>query len=350
MFFEGDTCKEKPIICEAADSTNCNSITPYIVDDSGYSIVKDEHSVCKYDSSCIKVDRECNNITNTDLCNTHVFTDSRKDIKKCVYKGSTCKEVYKTCDIYEEKATTKAKEDCEDIFIEDTFYSCSFQDNKCKTIEKECSNGNADNCDSFKQYNKTHYCIIKDIEGTLTCKEQFKECNSNENDRNECESNIPYNAYKKCILKHDSECVLTTKNCDDANNEEECKNYEPHDIINNECIYDSTEKKCIELPKQFNYCSDYSGKDPTICQSINPLNSEGKSYSYPVKCNIVEDKCKLIEKCENVKSIEECFAIKLKDTNKICYYDNTNNECIEQYKDCSSVNSISIDAEKKNNL
>lgn len=346
-FFEDGHCKEKPIICEAADSTNCNSITPYIVDDSDYSIVIDEHSVCKYDSSCIKVDRECNNITTSNLCNAHVFTDSRKDIKKCVYKGSTCKEVYKTCDIYEEKATTKAKEDCEDIFIEDTFYSCSFEDNKCKTVEKKnCEDGNGNNCGLIKLYNKTFYCI-QDIEDTSKCKEQFRECNSNENDRNKCESNIPYNAHKQCILKHDSECVLTTKKCDDANDVEECKNYEPYDTINNECIYDSTDLKCIELPKQFNYCSDYTGKDPTICQSINPLNSEGKSYSYPVKCNIVENKCKLIEKCEDVESKEECFAIKLKDTNKICYYDNTNNECIEQYKDCSSVNSISTDAEKK---
>ena len=339
FFIEGEpgTCVEKPIICEVADSTNCNSITPYIVDENDILKGKDEHSVCKYDSSCIKVDKECSQITDGNICKAHEFTDSRKDLKKCVYKESTCIEVYKTCDIYEEKTTTKTKNDCEDIFINDDFYSCSFEDNKCKTVEKKCddTNANGNNCGFIKLYNKTHYCI-QDIEDTSKCKEQFRECNSNENDRNECESNIPYNVNKKCILKHDSECVLTTKKCDDAKTQEECKNYEPYDTINNECIYDSTDSKCIELPKKFNYCSDYTGKNPTICQSINPLNSEGKSYSYPVKCNIVENKCKLIEKCEDANNEIECMSIILKDSDKICVFDESDSKCKPQYKDCST--------------
>ncbi len=358
-FLEGSTCTEVSIECngfvndddktEEQNKNVCESITPYKINTDN-TISVNEHSKCKYndDKTCTLVDKECTNLNNKDICNSHVFTDDRKSKKKCIYKGSQCKEVYKTCEVYDfTDNDVNDKANCEEIEETSQTHKCVYTSAtttpkasaKCETVERECSvgNGNKETCSSLKPTNDTIYCLYTD---NNQCIEQYKTCNTTD-DRILCESNIPEVQYIECILEKDSQCTPSIKKCSEykGDNEEECKNYEAIDTTNNECVYVNNE--CIEQPKIFTFCSDYRGKDEKICESIKPLKPDETPYSpytYSVKCQIKNNKCILIEpECSAITNKEECFATKLKDEEKICVFDN--NKCKEQYKDCATFES-----------
>lgn len=355
-FLQGSTCTEVSIECKGFDYLNdktekqnkdaCESITPYKINTDN-TISVNEHSKCKYndDKTCTLVDKECTNLNNKDICNSHVFTDDRKSTKKCIYKGSQCKEVYKTCENYVfTNNDVNDKANCEEIEETSQTYKCVYTSAtttpeasaKCETVERECSvgNGNKETCSSLKPNNETFYCLYTD---NNQCIEQYKTCNTTD-DRILCESNIPEVQYKECILEKDSQCKLSTKKCSEykGDNEEECKNCEAIDTTNNECVY--VNNQCIEQPKTFKFCSDYRGKDEKICESIKPLKPDETPYTYSVKCQIKNNKCILIEQeCSAITNKEECFATKLEDVEKICVFDN--NQCKEQYKDCATFQS-----------
>lgn len=349
-FLEGSICKEVSIDCkgfefESEKNINtCESITPY--KKNGNTISVNEHSKCKYEgTACNLVDKECTDLNNNkDICNSHVFTDERSSTKKCIYKGGQCKEVSKTCEDYvitDNDVNDKAN--CEEIETSQ-IYKCVYTSAtttpevspaECKTVERECSegNGNKETCSSLKPTNETFYCLYTD---NNQCIEQYISCNTTD-DRILCESNIPEVQYKECILQKDSQCTLSTKKCSEykGDNEQECKYCEAIDTTNNECVY--VNNQCIEQPKTFKFCSDYRGKDEKICESIKPLKPDETPYTYSVKCQIKNNKCILIEQeCSAITNKEKCFATKLEDVEKICVFDN--NQCKEQYKDCTTFN------------
>ena len=340
------SCKEKPIKCEEATKAECPSATPYIINDDD-SITIDVHSECFLDGDTCKTrDKACIGLEES-ICISHLFKydEVKKDIKKCIYKNNACKEVYKTCDIYdEENVAGKSKDDCEEIFTNDELYNCVYADNECKIEEKECSYGtnkNEEICSSIKLYNKTHYCLYRE---NKQCIEQYRICEDYKEkvDKDTCESIIPLDStYKKCIFDKDSECVTKKKECSDYKGKmkDECETYyEPLDNVNFKCSFINNE--CIQTYRntEYKYCSDYRGTDKEICESITPFKYSGTptAYDYDVKCVLDEKKncVKHDVQCKEISNAEECETIKLENDKKHCIF--INNECNEEFDGCSN--------------
>lgn len=330
-FLDG-TCKEVYIGCGLGTEGNCTGTIPYKIDENN-EIVQDIHFKCEWSgTSCQLKERECNDdliVNDQTLCLAHTFTDSNKSNKKCIYDStSKCKEVYKTCELYEQNENTKTQNGCEEIYPTYEPKKCIFTEAtttpvvpaKCQTKERECEEGKNSvvTCEAIKASNSTHYCRWSGS----SCEEHYRNCKTT-SDRLECEKNIPYDKNKECILVHDSRCELATKQ-------------------NQEQVY--------------HYCSDYKESDANICGSIIPLTESGEPYSYSVKCKIKENKCVLAEpKCDGINNELQCFATILKDPNKICVYDNDitkENKCIEQYKDCSTfeANKNEVEESKRKDM
>ena len=306
--FLDTSCQEVYIGCALATASNCTDTIPYKIGANNLPI-EDVNSECKWTgTTCELKDKDCNKFNeNKLLCEAHSFTDSRKDEKKCIYDDSAsenkCKEVYKTCEFYNSNtvAEDKNQNDCEEIYQKSEPQECVYIESskKCETKERECEDGNSSQelCKKLKTTNTTHYCLFKGTE----CQEHHRECKTT-SDRIECESNIPYDNNKECILEYDSECKLTTKQT-----------------------------------QTYNYCSDYDGQNEEICGNIIPLTKNGEAYTYSVKCGIKELKCVLMEpECDKIEDKIQCISTKLKDTDKICVYDDDKSKCIEQDKDCNT--------------
>ena len=316
----GTNCEEVYLDCSLGTSSTCNGITLYKASTNN-GLTENKHSKCEWETTCQMKDKECSEFNGDQaLCLEHSFTDTRSSTKKCIYSGSQCKEVVQTCENY--VMTNNAGNDktfCEEIYPKSDPKECVYiaskdsEPAKCITKERECSdsNGNDARCPTFKTTNTTHYCLYSsetDEDGNYICKEQYRECNTATSDRIECETNIPYDRTKECILEKDSECKLTTKQA--------------------------------EAQPAYHYCSDYREDNALMCSRITPLTKEGEAYTYSVKCQMKNNKCVLVQKCEPEADKLQCYATKLKDPNKICVYDENKalgERCIEQYKDCATA-------------
>ena len=314
-FLSGTVCKEVYIGCSLGDDSNCTTTIPYKLVNN--VVVEDVHSKCVFDTTCQLKDKECQDIADQATCLAHSFTDSRKNTKKCIYTGTTCKEVFQTCELYEQSGAINDA-GCKEIHSSSDPYECIFTAAKtdpvvaatCKTKERECgsADGNSYLCQNIKANNSTYYCLFNSGE----CKEHHRECKTT-SDRLECESNIPFDSNnKECILVHDSKCQLTSK----------------------------------ETQQKYNYCSDLKENDSTKCSAIIPLTESGEAYTYSVKCGIKDSKCVLIEpECDGITNKLQCLNTKLKDSNKICVYTKVGgtDTCVEQYKNCATFEAHKAD-------
>ena len=95
-----DKCEEQFKTCELYDKEStktkeiCESILPYKTD----SNTLDVYSKCVFNNNkCERREKTCSKITEKNICINHILTNNNK---MCVYENEECKEVYKSCDSY----------------------------------------------------------------------------------------------------------------------------------------------------------------------------------------------------------------------------------------------------------
>ena len=332
------TCKEEYITCDSynkvitdktkRDSTTCGNITPK----DPKTKAADFHSECylNSDKNCVIRKKECNQLSSK-ICNEHVFDDSSKSSKRCLYTAGECKEIYKTCSAYNQlEASKRNKDDCEIIESTDEnnpfLFKCTFntQTKECKKEKKDCvdyTGYDSDECSSLTvNLDNKHKCILIDYK----CKKQEKTCSDYEGrTKSECEAIIHEKENYKCIFNSANKCVEEQRSCDDYEGkiETECNSYKPS-ISGNKCSI-GLNGKCQEI---YNNCEQYTGGDSTKCTNI-----QRNDITY--KCVFNSNSCKNEKKtCSDAKYETDCNAITPTDGDKQCAF--INSKCIEQYKTC----------------
>ena len=192
------------------------------------NIPSDETKECVWESDrCQEKTRKCEGTELSSGKNCLKLTVSDSDNKICVeYDDDICKEQYKTCELYEQKASNKNKEDCESIaFIDEDgyydVYKCVFKDNVCSTGTKCGDFTNEWGCKDFTPTDTNKKCYFDNG----VCKEIYKSCElyntktSNEN-KNEadCKATKEYNEDGEvdysyiCVFDKDKTCKKTEIN------------------------------------------------------------------------------------------------------------------------------------------
>ena len=339
------------------DSATCRNI----------KIANGDHYTCTLEEdSCVEKKKECKDITDKTICNSHVFENSDGDTKqnkKCTFlANNTCVETYKKCSDYQDDATIadKLKSICEIIppftDIDGYFYNCTFDSQDgCQRNKIECEyyKGDSTTCNLItRNFDDIKY-QCKSNNGK--CIKQYKTCdefNSGnpanddiEQNKENCLSIILPDSNKKCYLEHDKTCKETDKLCSEylGSNEGTCENYYRASSNDKHCAF--VNNKCTEVDniveEYYDYCSDYQGTDKKICESIIPhtetsfYNDKQRTIDYSFKCEY-DTNIGCVRKhkeCSEAKSEYECRYISPEDINQQCVY--INNNCVQQYKSCS---------------
>lgn len=343
-----DECPEIYITCENYDlvvtdsaqrtAPECESITPRDTSTK----TEDFYSICDLDevdsNSCKTIKRPCNKIQTKNICNSQTSDDGNK---RCLYTGTTCKEIYKTCELYDTSVTTnKNKEDCEIIepkYDGDTsIYKCIFDDSTSSCSQKKLT------CEDYTGRDE-NYCksLSVNLDGSHKCAmiggkciEQFKDCTSyTEKNKTICESIVLYDQPNyKCILHQDKVCKLEQKLCSEYLGKiaSECLDYKAS-VDTKICAFENN--KCVEN-SIYKYCSDYRGTNKEECESIKPYHIDtGATVDPSSKCVYTNEGCvRKSKECGDATSETECSTIIPTNDKKQCVY--INNKCIEQYKGC----------------
>ena len=128
--------------------------------------------------------------------------------------------------------------------------------------------------------------------------------------------------YKTCKSYNDNEEVKTREKCEEMIFPEEKE----------KCVYNMKENIC-ESKKNYSDCEEYKGSNELICQSI--ISSKNK-----LNCVLQKKENDFICReryfpCSEALSKEECYIYaKPVSKNKKCVFDEINNICFEQYKNC----------------
>ena len=310
---------------------------------------------CIWDSdnnSCKEVEKKCNDYSSTSYskCETLSTTDENK-ICVASSEGVGCVEQYKTCELYNEKETSKNKEGCEAIITYSNLYKkfdttkkCSFSGTTCTTENKNCEDIKDQNeCEGFVPSDYQTVCVY---DGSK-CKKQYKHCltyNTRVNviykNKEDCEAIRYYRDFDgfdssyKCVFEEGT-CSLVKKECKEFNTSSTCKSHRPENYAKI-CVF--SEDKCIE---QYKLCEDYDkeiSKTKEACENIKPYYSEySDSEDIGSRCVFNGTNCiKKKKNCSEMTNKYQCSEHTLDDTNKKCiYYDD---ECKEVYKSCSAYN------------
>jgi hypothetical protein len=306
-------------------------------------------------------------------------TDSNNQI--CLGSDDGCKEQYKTCELYNEKVSNKKKEDCESLrYNGKNIYKCFFKDGACSTgtkcsdftyesgckgfipsdTDKRCSfiNGvckeiyktcelydtktkiddkkEAD-CKETKEYdNSGYYKCVFDADKKSCGKQKLTECDHYETGMDEryC-YNIYLAEYKQCIIK-DNKCVEIFTGCPGTAEKLSKENCEAIDLGEYYllCKYNEKDNGCY---KELKDCS--LGKDEASCKSIILYEEDvGRVYTKKsAKCVWEKGSCVENPKvCGDAQNAAECSLITPTSSNKKCIY--LNGQCKEQYEDCDAYN------------
>ena len=332
------------------DRTTCSNIK--ILTKIGDIDVIDHLNKCEIDASnnCSPIAKKCEeyNIQEDKDYSCTQFATTDSDNKICVLSGNQCKEQYKTCDIYNAQVSkeNRDKNICESIKIYESDQFVSSKKCVYDTTKKECEEKPLDCSEIISQ----EQCILHTPSDTLKkcvfvndkCKEEYKSCedynkkNTDEKNSNDCESIVLFSSgfidYSNMCTFEESTHTCSSKpktSCDDyksGQSEEYCININLSDS-NLKCAF--INNICIEQYKQ---CTDYSGNEKNVCESIVVKNNPYK------KCTLVHDQdCQeRFKQCSEYtgNSARECtyYYFPL-DTNKICAF--IGGKCIEQYPFCS---------------
>ena len=311
---ETEACIEEG--CSGANQEECEAHFP--INDNGEV---DNLKKCVFENNqCLTKFKECQDHESNDDCISLKASDP--STKKCILTTTNpieCKEEIIKCEGYTyTSGTTNQETECEAITskieISDPHLKCTWKNNQCITVKKECNDieivndgetsinqDKANICISHVLDDQSKRCYIKEN----ICKEQYKTCksysdnvsNKNEND---CKD-IVEDSSSKCVLEGNN-CVKKQRSCNDNDLTSATCNFRLNDT--HVCKYEST---CKEA-ENYITCSKYTGNDTEKCESIVPPESN-------MKCILKEDsRCTLITK--------ECEE----------YIGNKEDECINNYK------------------
>ena len=339
----GIGCIEQYMTCElynenesSKSKTACETIQIY----SGGSF--DDSKKCSFSSNtCSTKDKSCEDISSIDGC--YNFVPKDKD-KICIYSDRECKEQYKTCELYNTKATSKNQADCLSLKIYsdtdgdfDDSKICSYAGTTCSSRDKTCEDLEEEECEDFKPKDRDMICILSGGK----CKSQYKTCelyNNKVSSKNEadCLSLKIYSDYENyfddsqiCTYSSGT-CSSRDKLCSDIKDESNCENFKPKDtdLI---CIFDGGQCK-----SQYKTCELYNEKAETKSESectalhiyINGKFDTSSECVYDSDSQI----CSTSKKpCSSFTS-SSCSSHIPNDSNKKCAF--INNACVEQYKTC----------------
>ena len=339
----GIGCIEQYMTCElynenesSKSKTACETIQIY----SGGSF--DDSKKCSFSSNtCSTKDKSCEDISSIDGC--YNFVPKDKD-KICIYSDGECKEQYKTCELYNTKATSKNQADCLSLKIYsdtdgdfDDSKICSYAGTTCSSRDKTCEDLEEEECEDFKPKDRDMICILSGGK----CKSQYKTCELYNNkvsskNENDClslkiysDTDGDFDDSQICTYSSGT-CSSRDKLCSDIKDESNCENFKPKDtdLI---CIFDGGQCK-----SQYKTCELYNEKAETKSESectalhiyINGKFDTSSECVYDSDSQI----CSTSKKpCSSFTS-SSCSSHIPNDSNKKCAF--INNECVEQYKTC----------------
>lgn len=348
-------CVEQFTTCEKYDEQTdkvadvCNKIIPY---ESDGSHTIDSYSKCFFnsESKCVRVKKDCSEFDNYYHCGNHELDDSEN--KRCIFEDNKCKEIFRTCSNYN-SVKNKKKEECESVVYRnssgkiDYHYKCVFENEICKEkyLEK---------CEDYEPgLNNEKYCTNiqlpyykRCVFENNSCVQEYATCPGNNEDVSDkiCKAIIPYEPYYKCALDENNKCVKKKKECSEykGRTSSECEEYFASEE-NKKCFYEDgiCEAKYYE-------CSGYTGKDKSICESI-VIHDQNNWHQLMRKCVMENGVCTMKKKeCKEYTNEFVCTIINLylylEGEDKRCVY--YNNECIEQWKDCSTYSDNAEKVEK----
>ena len=396
--YSGGRCQAEYISCEKYTiQSSCDGQIPLVQKGSGYSY-SDTH-ICEWvtpstgSPKCEAVYKNCNTYAGSDsnVCPNLRVTDSTN--KRCAYDStktsSVCREVYNSCQLYNDKVVSKTRTGCEKIILADSTKKCTYIEEVDKCVETDlystCEDYKGTDkyiCESIRSPTTNSKCVLekdrKCIERTFNCTEAsneedclyyakpqdsrkicvynsdkcyevYKNCEDyfQTEPSNQCRGLTLYNG-KSCYLDSNSRCRSSDKTCSQAHDEDECKLIAETGVSDPDkkvCDYVQYPGKSIQCVENYKYCSDYRGTDSDICTYIKPYDESGKKIDITSKCQYTTDigcERKSLQ-CSDVGSNPILCALiseKIDDNNvKYCAYvndDGTTAKCKEHYKTCES--------------
>jgi len=309
--YSGGSCIAEFISCEKYTiQSSCDGQIPLVQKGSGYSY-SDTH-ICKWvtpstgSPKCEAVYKNCDSYTGSDsnVCPNLRVTDSTN--KRCAYDStktsSVCREVYNSCQLYNDKVVSKTRTGCEEIILADSTKKCTYIEEVDKCVETDL------------------YSTCEDYKGT---------------DKYICESIRSPTTNSKCVLEKDRKCIERTFNCTEASNEEDCLYYAKPQDSRKICVYNSG--KCYEVYKN---CEDYFQTEPSNqCKGLTLYNGKScylDSNSSPSRCRSSDKTCSQVYNEDECKLIAETGVSD--PDKKVCdyiQYSNGSKSCVENYKYCS---------------
>lgn len=325
---------------------------------------------CEFINNKCQIKPSCNAAgSNAQMCSSIKLTDNSK---KCIIKNDVCTEETKTCTEYE-----KGKNICENLIAEEINKRCVLEkndickahynlcgdsnenqqtcegniprdsskkciwDNGCKEVSKTCNeiDFNPDNCLDFKTSDDEKFNCVASIKG---CKEQYKNCdlynnnvNSNDKNKEDCESIIFIGTREKCIYDDVNKiCKKVNKECKDML-KDFCSDFTPSDP-NKRCT--RIGDNCEEILNTCELYDKLDGKNKEYCEKIIPYYTDRNELDNDSKCVFSSNsRCERKKKsCSEITRDTICINHVLDDENKKCIYIYKTKECKEVYKSCSN--------------
>ena len=258
----------------------------------------------------------------------------------CAYSNGKCDYNYISCTSYQ--GTDESI--CKNIILSNNYKKCILDEtneNKCTEVSKDCDDYESGlTCSSLNA--GTGKRCVSNNDNDHKCEAHYDLCADFRDgvDKIKCEANIPSDSSKKC------EWDSTNNICKDV--DKKCTDYTsltPHGGCSSLKTSDDTKKICISsssgigCTEQYMTCELYneneSSKSKTACETIQIYS--GGSFDDSKKCSFSGSTCSTKDKsCEDISSIDGCYAFVPKDKDKICIY--SDGECKEQYKTCELYN------------
>ena len=322
--FINNKCQIKPN-CNAAGNNRqmCNSIK-----------LTDNSKKCEIQSNlCTEVTKTCTEYEKGK--NNCEYLSSGESNKRCVLdKNGICKAHYNLCNKADQQT-------CEGNIPNDSSKKCIWKDETCQEVSKTCNevDFNPHNCLDFPTSDDEKFNCVASIKG---CKEQYKNCdlynnnvNSNDKNKEDCESIIFFGTREKCIYDDENKiCTQVNKECKDML-KDSCSDFTPSDS-NKRCT--RIGDNCEEI---FNTCdlyNEFGDKNKEYCEKILPYNTDKNELDNHSKCIFSNNsRCEKKKKsCSEITGDTMCINHELDDENKKCIYIYETHECKEVYKSCSN--------------
>lgn len=245
-----------------------------------------------------------------------------------------------TCSGFFESELTSS---CEKLSPEDS-YGCQYLDGQCISKKSKCLSEEATNeeqCTKIKPLNLLYKCsFIND-----QCTEVLKECSEYEEGKTNCMSLSSGDSSKKCALKG-GKCEPADLICTEFTSGVYDSNFCYSLAVSNEYkiwIYSPEKRGCVERYKECSLYNKYTFEDDRNreeCESIEYYDSLYKKFDTRYICVFDPDdnnSCSRKKReCSDIKDKNFCFKYELNKYNKRCVY--VNGKCKEEYESCSDAN------------